>query len=91
MAGLLYHIKSELIYLQNCQDMSFQRTMDDPKKASSIYDFTAKDIDGNEVWNPWLSCQYTSDFQVSLSKYKGHVCVIVNVASKWGKTDVNYK
>ena len=23
--------------------------MDDPKKASSIYDFTAKDIDGNEV------------------------------------------
>jgi len=50
--------------------------MDDPKKATSIYDFTAKDIDGNEV---------------SLSKYKGHVCVIVNVASKWGKTDVNYK
>ena len=25
------------------------RTMDDPKKATSIYDFTAKDIDGNEV------------------------------------------
>ena len=23
--------------------------MDDPKKATSIYDFTAKDIDGNEV------------------------------------------
>jgi len=41
--------------------------MDDPKKATSIYDFTANDIDGNEV---------------SLSKYKGHVCVIVNVASK---------
>ena len=29
--------------------MSFQIRMDDPKKASSIYDFTAKDIDGNEV------------------------------------------
>ena len=29
--------------------------------------------------------------QVSLEKYKGHVCIIVNVASKWGKTDVNYK
>jgi len=43
---------------------------------SSIYDFTAKDIDGNEV---------------SLSKYAGHVCIIVNVASKWGKTPVNYK
>ena len=47
-----------------------------PKKAGSIYEFTAKDIDGNDV---------------SLSKYQGHVCVIVNVASKWGKTDVNYK
>jgi len=43
---------------------------------SSIYDFTAKDIDGNDV---------------SLSKYAGHVCIIVNVASKWGKTAVNYK
>jgi len=48
----------------------------DPKKAESIYEFSAKDIDGNEV---------------SLEKYKGHVCVIVNVATKWGKTDVNYK
>lgn len=44
--------------------------------ANSIYDFTAKDIDGNEV---------------SLSKYEGHVCIVVNVASKWGKTAVNYK
>jgi len=39
----------------------------DYKKASSIYDFTAMDINGN---------------QVSLDKYKGHVCIIVNVASK---------
>jgi len=37
------------------------------KKAKSIYEFTAKDIDGNEV---------------SLEKYRGHVCIIVNVASK---------
>jgi len=43
---------------------------------STIYEFQAKDIDGNEV---------------SMDKYKGHVCIIVNVASKWGKTDVNYK
>jgi hypothetical protein len=35
------------------------------KKASSIYEFTVKDIDGNEV---------------SLEKYRGHVCLIVNVA-----------
>jgi len=50
--------------------------MEDPTKATSIYEFSATDIDGN---------------QVSLEKYKGHVCIIVNVASKWGKTDVNYK
>lgn len=37
------------------------------KKASSIYEFTATDIDGNDV---------------SLEKYRGHVCIIVNVASK---------
>ena len=47
-----------------------------PEKADSIYDFSAEDIDGNLV---------------SLKKYEGHVCIIVNVASKWGKTDVNYK
>ena len=44
-------------------------------KASSIYDFNATDIDGNEV---------------SLSKYANHVCIIVNVASIWGDTAVNY-
>lgn len=45
------------------------------KAASTIYEFNAKDIDGNEV---------------SLDKYRGHVCLIVNVASKWGFTDKNY-
>lgn len=45
------------------------------KLAQSFYDFTAIDIDGNEV---------------SLDKYRGNVCIIVNVASKWGKTKVNY-
>ena len=44
-------------------------------KASSIYDFNALDIDGHEV---------------SLSKYANHVCIIVNVASIWGDTAVNY-
>ncbi|KFM83346.1 Phospholipid hydroperoxide glutathione peroxidase, mitochondrial, partial [Stegodyphus mimosarum] len=39
----------------------------DWKTAKSVYDFSAKDIDGNEV---------------SLEKYRGHVCLIVNVASK---------
>jgi len=47
----------------------------DPFKANSIYEFSAKNIDGEEV---------------SLEKYDGRVCVVVNVASKWGKTRVNY-
>ncbi len=40
-----------------------------------IYGFSVNDIDGNEV---------------SLSKYRGHVALIVNVASKWGLTNKNY-
>ncbi|XP_076177415.1 glutathione peroxidase-like 1 isoform X2 [Ptiloglossa arizonensis] len=46
------------------------------KEPTSIYDFTAKSIKGEEV---------------PLSKYKGHVCLIVNVASKCGLTATNYK
>lgn len=42
----------------------------------SIYDFTVKDIQGNEV---------------PLSNYRGKVLLIVNVASKCGLTDSNYK
>ena len=38
-----------------------------PEKASSIYDFSALDIDGNTV---------------NLSKYRGLVTYIVNVASE---------
>ncbi|KAG5893042.1 hypothetical protein JTB14_014822 [Gonioctena quinquepunctata] len=45
------------------------------KDAQSIYEFTARDIKGNEV---------------SLEKYKGHVCIIVNVASQCGYTKNNY-
>lgn len=37
------------------------------KAASSMYDFTVQDIDGKDVL---------------LSKYKGQVCLIVNVASR---------
>ncbi|XP_071917778.1 probable phospholipid hydroperoxide glutathione peroxidase [Coffea arabica] len=42
----------------------------------SIYDFTVKDIDRNDV---------------SLSKFKGKILLIVNVASKCGLTTSNYK
>ena len=38
----------------------------DGSTAKSIYEFTVNDIDGKEV---------------SLAKYKGDVCLIVNVAS----------
>ena len=44
--------------------------------GDTVYQFTVSDIDGKKV---------------SLDKYRGKVLVIVNVASKWGKTDVNYK
>ncbi|KAI3706276.1 hypothetical protein L6452_23896 [Arctium lappa] len=42
----------------------------------SVHDFTVKDIRGNEV---------------PLSSYKGKVLLIVNVASKCGLTESNYK
>jgi len=45
------------------------------KGASSIYEFTVKDIDGKDV---------------KLDKYKGHVLLVVNVASKCGFTDKSY-
>jgi len=45
------------------------------KQDSSVYDFTVKDIRGNDV---------------DLSVYKGKVLLIVNVASKCGLTNSNY-
>ncbi|ESQ51744.1 hypothetical protein EUTSA_v10017319mg [Eutrema salsugineum] len=46
------------------------------ESPKSIYDFTVKDIGGNDV---------------SLSQFKGKTLLIVNVASKCGLTDANYK
>lgn len=46
-----------------------------PKEASSIYDFQARTIKGDII---------------SLDQYKGHVCIIVNVASQCGYTKNNY-
>uniref|UniRef100_A0A663DZY6 Glutathione peroxidase 4 n=1 Tax=Aquila chrysaetos chrysaetos TaxID=223781 RepID=A0A663DZY6_AQUCH len=40
---------------------------EDWRSAKAIYDFHARDIDGNDV---------------SLEKYRGYVCIITNVASK---------
>ncbi|XP_077297699.1 uncharacterized protein LOC143919317 [Arctopsyche grandis] len=46
------------------------------KEAKSIYEFSVNDIKGNPV---------------KLDKYKGHVAIIVNVASQCGLTANNYK
>lgn len=47
----------------------------DPTKAESIYDFTAKDSFGKDV---------------ALDKYKGHVVLVVNIASQCNLTKTNY-
>lgn len=47
----------------------------DYKTAESIYDFTVKDSFGNNV---------------KLDKYKGHVVLVVNIASNCGLTKNNY-
>ncbi|CAG9865395.1 unnamed protein product [Phyllotreta striolata] len=60
----------------DCQNIEMSnQDQEDYKNAKSIYEFTARDIKGNEV---------------SLEKYKGHVCIIVNVASQCGYTKNNY-
>lgn len=75
------------IHAQTCEDKSKQSCPEsipdklsdkDPNWLSSatLYDFHARDIHGNNV---------------SLDKYRGHVVLIVNVASKCGLTDSNYK
>ncbi|CAL7951125.1 unnamed protein product [Xylocopa violacea] len=48
----------------------------DWSSATTIYDFHATDINGKDV---------------SLDKYRGHVCIIVNVASSCSFTDTHYK
>ncbi|KAF5729992.1 phospholipid hydroperoxide glutathione peroxidase [Tripterygium wilfordii] len=51
------------------------RTMASQSSAQSVHDFTVKDARGNDV---------------DLSKYKGKVLLIVNVASQCGLTNSNY-
>jgi len=46
------------------------------KQAKTIYEFSADLINGTNK---------------QLKDYSGEVCVVVNVASKWGLTDLNYR
>ncbi|XVE97171.1 hypothetical protein REPUB_Repub02eG0288400 [Reevesia pubescens] len=63
------------LYFHNYSSSPHQN-MAEEASANSIYDFTVKDIRGNDV---------------SLSGYNGKVLLIVNVASKCGLTQSNYK
>lgn len=46
------------------------------KEVDSIYEFSAKNLQGETV---------------TFDKYRGHVCIIVNVASRCGHTKSNYE
>ncbi|KAL6342628.1 hypothetical protein AAG906_012492 [Vitis piasezkii] len=64
-------------YCSHLDRYPFHHSEDMAEEApKSIYDFTVKDIRGNDV---------------SLSDYNGKVLLIVNVASKCGLTHSNYK
>lgn len=58
------------------KDDAKTETATDATEAKTIYEFTAKTLNGDEV---------------SLDKFKGHICVIVNVASRCGHTKSNYE
>ncbi|GMY32400.1 probable glutathione peroxidase 2 isoform X1 [Fagus crenata] len=64
------------LYLYTNPSSPSSQSMAEDTTSKSLYDFTVKDIRGNDV---------------SLSEYSGKVLLIVNVASKCGLTQTNYK
>jgi len=71
------HSKVQLAWLQALTELGvkFLEEKIDPM-GNSIFDFNANDIDGNHC---------------PLAKFAGNVCLVVNVASYWGLTDVHYE
>lgn len=72
---------SSRVLAENCEDKDGQCSSNfnqdtDWESAHSVYEFHANDIKGNNI---------------PLEKYRGHVLIIVNVASNCGLTDTNYK
>lgn len=74
LAALFFLVLSLFLFYRYPSFSSHQTMAEGSPK--SIYDFTVKNIQGNEV---------------PLSNYRGKVLLIVNVASKCGLTDSNYK
>ena len=61
--------------VENAESTEKSKTSE-PVKAETIYEFTVKDIDGNDV---------------SMEKYRDNVLIVVNVASNCGFTKKNYQ
>ncbi|KAJ0047129.1 hypothetical protein Pint_06128 [Pistacia integerrima] len=74
--SILFLVSALFLYFYTYPSPSSSTKMASEPSPKSIYDFTVKDIRGNDV---------------SLSDYRGKVLLIVNVASKCGLTQSNYK
>ncbi|KAM0727932.1 Phospholipid hydroperoxide glutathione peroxidase [Formica fusca] len=82
IASIFLFLVISRIIAQECKDKTlcfvpseFNQNVD-WESATSVYNFDADDIMGNNI---------------SLEKYRNHVLIIVNVASNCGLTDINYK
>ncbi|KAL9431701.1 hypothetical protein AB3S75_026825 [Citrus x aurantiifolia] len=74
--SFLFIVFAFFLYFYRYPSSFSAKNMATQEAPKSIYDFTVKDIRGNDV---------------SLSGYRGKVLLVVNVASKCGLTQSNYK
>ncbi|XP_050304571.1 uncharacterized protein LOC126742075 [Anthonomus grandis grandis] len=68
--------KKKIPLVDNNQKQDEENEEIAPEDSEAFHNFKADNIEGKEV---------------PLSQYKGHVCLVVNVASKCGHTSSNYK